>query len=485
MKEFFEHILEHPDDDSPRLVFADWLEENGEGPRAELIRVQVERARLPEWEREQIPLQLRESALIAEHGERWKAELPTIEGVTWGEFRRGFVATASFASFAVLGGNARACWAAAPLEAASVRWPRAREKIDGISPISRLRELTLTGTVFDEDDVAHLSNAPLLSTLRTLNAPKCDLNGEGFGFLLASPHFSQLTTLRVPLNAIGRAAVSALVESISLQSLAELDLSETGSYGRALRHGRYHEDPVMEAADLAALTRWSGMTRLRSLILSGNNIGKRGLRALLRSKNTTGLKSLTLRGNGLVDQDMKEFSEARAELQLDVLDLGENVLGDVGASDLALAPCLKELKVLHLDRCEMRSSGARWLTSAPFVDTLRRLNVDSNSFGPEGIYRLLAKKPPFLHTLQIADNDLEHEGGCHLAESAGSATLLQVDLAHNRLGDQTARELAKSKRLRDLLVLRLNGNSISKSAADALRASPLGKQLATLELSEG
>lgn len=37
-----------PDDDLPRMVLADWLEENGEGERAEWIRVQVERAKTPD-----------------------------------------------------------------------------------------------------------------------------------------------------------------------------------------------------------------------------------------------------------------------------------------------------------------------------------------------------------------------------------------------------------------------------------------------------
>src|SRR5262245_41658733 len=31
-----------PDDDAPRLIFADWLEEHGDADRAEFIRVQVE-----------------------------------------------------------------------------------------------------------------------------------------------------------------------------------------------------------------------------------------------------------------------------------------------------------------------------------------------------------------------------------------------------------------------------------------------------------
>jgi uncharacterized protein (TIGR02996 family) len=37
-----------PDDDAPRLVFADWLDEHGESDFARLIRVEIERDRLPD-----------------------------------------------------------------------------------------------------------------------------------------------------------------------------------------------------------------------------------------------------------------------------------------------------------------------------------------------------------------------------------------------------------------------------------------------------
>src|SRR5262245_19557042 len=48
---FLQDILATPEDDAPRLIYADWLEENGgaEGrDRAAFIRLQCERARLPE-----------------------------------------------------------------------------------------------------------------------------------------------------------------------------------------------------------------------------------------------------------------------------------------------------------------------------------------------------------------------------------------------------------------------------------------------------
>jgi uncharacterized protein (TIGR02996 family) len=483
-REFLDYILANPDDDAGRLVYADWLDEQGDGHRAEFIRVQVERTRLPEWDARQVRLRVREQALLKDHGEKWKAELPAVEGVTWDSFRRGFVAAASFADFGVLRDKAAACWAATPLEAISVRWPRAGESAEEIVPIAGLRELSITARLVDRSDVGRLADLPLLRSLGALNLRGCNLGGDGFRRLVASPHLGNLRAVRVPGNAIGNAAFRALFDAVSLGSLEELDLSETSSYGRTRWSGRYREDPVIEAADLRALAAWRGLAQLRSLTLSGNSIGREGLRALIRSPRVAALKQLVIRSNGLDGQSMQEFAAAPAELQLDVLDLGDNLLRDVGVSDLALAPCLRELKVLELDRCEFRLSGARWLVNSPFVDTLRRLNVNFNSFGPEGLYRLLEKKPPHLHTLLMAHNDLGDEGAAHLAESRASDTLQELELGRNGLGDQAAKWLAKSKRLRNLLVLRLQGNLIGNPAAEALVDSPLGKRLAVLELAD-
>ena len=43
---FIADIIAHPDDDSVRLIYADWLEEHDEPDRAEFIRVQIELAEL-------------------------------------------------------------------------------------------------------------------------------------------------------------------------------------------------------------------------------------------------------------------------------------------------------------------------------------------------------------------------------------------------------------------------------------------------------
>jgi uncharacterized protein (TIGR02996 family) len=69
-------VVASPDDDLPRLVAADWLDEHGEPERAEFIRVQIERAKADSTE-----LNWREKALWNNpfYGPLWAQEAcPTI-----------------------------------------------------------------------------------------------------------------------------------------------------------------------------------------------------------------------------------------------------------------------------------------------------------------------------------------------------------------------------------------------------------------------
>jgi uncharacterized protein (TIGR02996 family) len=85
---FLQAILDAADDDAPRLVYADWLEEHGQPDRAAFIRVQCELARLPEGDPRRPVLEARERALLA-HQDQWLGPLnsPLLH---W-QFRRGFV----------------------------------------------------------------------------------------------------------------------------------------------------------------------------------------------------------------------------------------------------------------------------------------------------------------------------------------------------------------------------------------------------------
>jgi uncharacterized protein (TIGR02996 family) len=471
---FLADVVAHIDDDTPRLVYADWLLENGQDDRAEFIRVQIERARRPAWDAAQVGLGLREQALLKKHGESWLAELPAIEGATWSGFRRGIVAEVSFASFELLRANAQACRAVAPVEAVTVRWPRAAEAVQ-TAPIAELRELSLTGRPANLDEIAWLADSPQLSTLRRLTAR--GLWPSGLARLVGSPHLAGLKSLRLPTSALGNAGIGVLTRAASLKALEELELS-----GRGVAQ-RYNEDPIVRAAGLEALAGWPGLAGVRSLTLSSNEVGRAGLRALFRSKHAAALKELILRHGRLDGQAMGELSDAGPKLRLESLDLGENVLKDLGAEYIAIASCLRELKSLRLDRCEIPLTGARRLAQkATFLDGLRLLDVGHNHFGPAGLTALLERAPAALHTLRMRDNDLFDKGVELLAGSPASDGLMEVDLSQNGLGPAAALALGESAHLRGLLVLRLADNPLGEASRAALAASPLGQRLAVLEL---
>lgn len=127
-------ILERPEDDAPRLILADWLDDVGRGDRADFIRCQIELANWPcecdEVERVYHPecrckekgeLQRRGRALLAANEGRWLDWLEPAWGAKWVsdrecrvEWSRGFVSSISL-TLADFMQHAKALFAAAPI----------------------------------------------------------------------------------------------------------------------------------------------------------------------------------------------------------------------------------------------------------------------------------------------------------------------------------------------------------------------------------
>ncbi len=94
---FLEQVYQAPDDDAPRLVYADWLQQRGD-PLGELIALQIERVRA----KARSGGRQRETELLDEHIRSWTVGLDAEDawvkiGDSYGnrpdvEFRRGFPA---------------------------------------------------------------------------------------------------------------------------------------------------------------------------------------------------------------------------------------------------------------------------------------------------------------------------------------------------------------------------------------------------------
>jgi uncharacterized protein (TIGR02996 family) len=166
---FLQAVIESPDDDTPRLVYSDWLEENGDPKRAEFIRVQCELARLTEPGERSQQLRWREQALLQRYGPAWAS--PFRKRVQGWEFRRGFVekVTTTVPMFVT---RARNLSCLAPVRAVTFRNARGQlGRLAGlVAGMKRVREIDFVpDDGFRDEDVRLLTASPHLGGLKNLS----------------------------------------------------------------------------------------------------------------------------------------------------------------------------------------------------------------------------------------------------------------------------------------------------------------------------
>jgi uncharacterized protein (TIGR02996 family) len=235
---FIQAILENPDDDAPRLVFADWLEERGD-PWGEFIRVHCALAHEESQTGQRHPeLSARQAALLNEHPE-WVEPLHTL-GISLVSpsfhFRRGFIEYLDIDAHLFLYRGTEV-FRAAPL-LRRVRLEKAAEHMRAwktCSLLERLISLEFAGDDIDAAGAQALADSPHLIRLTRLSFGSeppsrhrgCNAIGDGGArALAAAPALAQLTGLDLSFNHIGDAGARALATSPRLAHLTWLDLGD-------------------------------------------------------------------------------------------------------------------------------------------------------------------------------------------------------------------------------------------------------------------
>ncbi len=370
-------VCEHPDDDTPRLVYADWLDEHGDPDRAEFIRVQVEAERLPGRGPRRKQLLARAGQLQAAHGREWLAELPAFGGASWGPaFRRGFVEEATFAGWQAFAANAERLFAAAPLRRAKF-------------------------TALRRADGRRMAGSPLLERLRGLEGYVGELGAPGAQSLLRSPHLANLTSLhlRGELDeGLADVIAGALTASPWPVGLTELALARfsLGDRGARALAGRPALAGITSlalahcligaggAATLAASPHRTGLMRLR---LDANYVGDEGAAALARSNASAGLEVLCLVSAGVGWEGIRALAGSPHLAGLRELWLGGSSLGPSGVGALMASPFLAGLTFLDLSHTDIGPAGARRLAESPGLPDLERLRLSGVGWG--GAWALL------------------------------------------------------------------------------------------------
>jgi uncharacterized protein (TIGR02996 family) len=223
---FLAAITAQPDDDTVRLVYADWLAENGDPDRGEFVRTEIELAQslLHEEidERRRRVLFERRAALLKRHGAAWLA--PFHPFAKESSFERGFVQA---------------------LEVPARTFLDRGEEWFALTPLTRLAPTELhtwNPAVGHVSHVADLLSSPLLARLSALDLEGRGLTAADLHVFAAQPDLSRLRELALAYNGLRSDGATLLASMPQLARLEALDLrsnSITDSGARAVALGAH------------------------------------------------------------------------------------------------------------------------------------------------------------------------------------------------------------------------------------------------------
>jgi uncharacterized protein (TIGR02996 family) len=229
-------IIASPEDDGPRLVYADWLDENREPDRAEFIRVQCELHRLEfasfplTGHSRYIALRELEGRLWSSGCIRWFQHAGFCTALTpdgacgkpaHGFPRRGFIETIHSTLAAFLGGDCPACWGTGDLgtlggrigcNVCSDTWSkRGTGRVPGAAAVCRVEPVTkvvLVGCEPYENSSGQWQWYDARRTNQTIH-PQSDLPGELWDLLKQPARGTQKDhpTRDDALDALSRACI--------------------------------------------------------------------------------------------------------------------------------------------------------------------------------------------------------------------------------------------------------------------------------------
>lgn len=399
-------ICVEPDEDTPRLALADWLEETGANERAAFIRAQIELARTPPWEPFAVFCKWRKPEWVS--GKPFRDTLPPVDGfhVEWHEnaFQRGLGWRLNLRSL--------------------VAWEQFEKLVLGRAPVGEVH-LWSAATL---DDWRRFAASPVVSQLRKVH-------------FVASP-IEPLSVLRDTPAALG--ITDLYFERASGQGMSfvveDLLRSPLGGVVRGLHfHMGYEalEDlidelgraPALERASFAAMGLTAEHVRrlfdgpalreVRALDLRDNPLDDEGLWNTLEHLPVD-LDTLSLAATGMAGRAFDAFNVYETLRTVRQLDYSRNPLRPRMARTLARSPQLTGLRSLILGRCRVGEQALRWLTHAKFWPNLVELDLRDNPIPPAGVRHLLdAPVPPDLIALVLTGNTLGTDARAELRAKYG------------------------------------------------------------------
>ena len=336
-----------PDDDTPRLVLADWLDENGDPDRAAYIRAAVARDREEPWSPAWRAAHRRFEPLHA------RAVDPAGPGKGWAAHLKGRVKAWTFAR-GMIGG----------ITVFSKRFVAEGERFLAADPIRAVKFVTLASASGSVKPAA-LFACPHLARLTDLNLDNSELDFEAVGDLARSPHLRGLRVLslggRNPFGPYLAAELRGLLPALT-----------------ALH---FPGNTAFADAEALRLARGPGDGGLTVLNLNGTRVTAAGVAGVVGGPHAATLTALKLAPEELYD-DEHGYPTGRD---------GDRVDGRATAEALAGAT-LPKLAELDLTGRRIGDAGLEALVAATGLPTLRRLILTDNAISRYGVEALAASR---------------------------------------------------------------------------------------------
>ena len=361
----FQEILAHPNDRELRLVFADWLEEQGD-PRGELVRLQCQLENMTRSDAGYSRLRATAGKLERQHGGFGDLKKVTVAKT---ELRGGFVER---------------------VEVTPARWIKHAAEIIRTTP---LRDLRLKGK---SAKFAQIAEMPELSQLTALELRQSKIDNAGLEALVKSPHLASLSTLGLygtECTSIGRVlSQSALLSQLTTlelggETISPHDVQLIGENVRGLQTlvigvAENSGLPELAAAGLDSLTNLDWNSGWREPPLTKNQLEQFGA-----SMFDEPLRQLTLRP---VEPGFAEaFVEFRFQ-QLEELAIYEDALKTPDVASILAH--LKGLSDLTLCACGLRDAAARAIAKSPTLSGLKHLRMTRNRITEKGVEAILSSE---------------------------------------------------------------------------------------------
>jgi uncharacterized protein (TIGR02996 family) len=411
-------IIDNPEEDTPRLAFADWLDEHADAfptpaavrQRAAFIRDDTVLSQRDEFDPARLRWELIEKPAC--EAEPWTdhALPPLPEGYAFGRdplFRRGF--------------------------------PWAVE----LSPLGRVgRHELLPGTF-----------PPECIRLR-------DLGYQAVTILHNSPWRNRVSAVEFHPGPTGRVGVRRLVQVPNLDCLTRLTFGDPA----------FVAPYAINAPETRELIESPLFGRLSSLGISRAPVGTALALAIARI-DATALRELRLTACQLRSEALAALLESPTGVHLESLSIGHDVNSRPGKLQVlgrATRPRALRSLVMNLDL--VNEAGLEAFLASPLVSTLNRLDLSHCGLNRERMRLLASGEYENLRVLKLNGNPIGNDGADSLARSTHLAKLLVLELSYSQVGDEGIEAILESPLADGLVLLDLTGSPASDEVKELLKA---------------